>query len=184
MSAERAELQLRIAQLSDRLKILKAASKQRRSQALTRVSEQAKSLLRQDLDRQVEFRDPQAVTVSFGDNSVVVDGELNFAESSNVIVKNSAIVSLLLSASEDKAFFHPRLLLLDNIEDKGMEQDRSHNFQLLITNRSEMASLPHQIIFTTSMISPELNIDKYVVGPYYTHDVRSLDVGKDQSAVA
>ena len=177
LSAEKAELQSRVERLSDRLKSLEAASQLRRSQALTRVSEQAKNLLRRDLDRQVEFRNPQTVDVNFGDNSVLVDGELNFAESSNVIVKNSAISSLLFAACADGAFFHPRFLLLDNIEDKGMEQDRSHNFQRLITTGSITASLPHQIIFTTSMISPDLNIDEYVVGPYYTHATRSLDLG-------
>jgi hypothetical protein len=35
----------------------------------------------------VTTRQVDNVAVNFGDNSVLVDGELNFAESSNVIVK-------------------------------------------------------------------------------------------------
>lgn len=176
LSAEKAKLQQQISGLRDREKALEAASQRRRQAALTRVSEIAKAILKQDLERQVEFKRAQAVTVNFGDNSVVVDGELNFAESSNVIVKNTAILSLLLAATEDSEFHHPRFALFDNIEDKGMEQDRSHNFQEIIIRSSEAAKLEHQIIFTTSMVNPALEVTPHVVGPHYTHDHRTLKV--------
>ena len=105
-----------------------------------------------------------------------VDGELNFAESSNVIVKNTAIFSLLLAATQDLDFYHPRFALFDNIEDKGMEPERSHNFQEILRQRSEGATIEHQIIFTTSMLNPGLDNEKYVIGPHYTHERRALDL--------
>ena len=74
----------------------------------------------------------------------------------------------------DADFYHPRFLLMDNIEDKGMEQKRSHNFQDIIVNASKSAKYDHQIIFTTSMFNPELEDEEYVIGPYYTHDMRTL----------
>lgn len=175
LAKEKADLQAVIAQNKDRLKALEAATQRRRAQALTLVSETAKSLLRRDLDRQIEFRRAESVAINFGDNSVLVDGELNFAESSNVIVKNSAILALLLAACQDEQFYHPRFALFDNIEDKGMEQDRSYNFQTLIAEMSMSARFKHQIIFTTSMLNPALNDEKYVVGPNYTHDKRTLN---------
>jgi hypothetical protein len=73
-------------------------------------------------------------------------------------------------------FFHPRFALFDNIEDKGMEMARSHNFQEIIVRMSEAATLSHQIIVTTSMPNPSLNQEALVVGPHYTHDVRTLDL--------
>jgi hypothetical protein len=176
LSDEKAALQEQIDRLKDRQKALVAASQQRRNQALTRVSETAKDILKQDLDRQDEFRNADSVTVKFGDNTVLVDGELNFAESSNVIVKNAAILSLLLAATQDEKFYHPRFVLFDNIEDKGMEQSRSYNFQEIILRASEAAKLDHQIIFTTSMFNPALDEAKYVVGPHYRHDKRTLSV--------
>jgi hypothetical protein len=91
-----------------------------------------------------------------------------------VIVKNTAILSLLLSATEDPLFYHPRFALFDNIEDKGMEQERSYNFQEIIVRASEAAKIDHQIIFTTSMLNPALNDEKYVIGPHYTHARRTL----------
>lgn len=174
LSEEKAALQEQINRLKDRQKALETASEQRRRQALTRVSETAKGILKQDLDRQDEFRSAQSVAVNFGDNSVLVDGELNFAESSNVIVKNAAILSLLLAATQDEKFYHPRFVLFDNIEDKGMEQDRSYNFQEIILRASEAAKMDHQIIFTTSMLKPSLDKDEYVIGPHYTHENRTL----------
>lgn len=174
LSNEKAALQEQISLLKDRQKALEVASQQRRNQALTRVSETAKQILKQDLDRQDEFRNAKSVTVNFGENTILVDGELNFAESSNVIVKNAAILALLLAATQDKEFFHPRFVLLDNIEDKGMEQTRSYNFQEIILRASNAATLDHQIIFTTSMLNPALDHAEYAIGPHYTHENRTL----------
>jgi len=176
LSDEKAELQDQITKLSDRKRALESASKTRRTHSLTRISETAKSILKQDLERQPEFQRASSVALNFPDNSILVDGELNFAESSNVVVKNAAILALLLSACEDPGFFHPRFALFDNIEDKGMEMARSHNFQEIIVRMSEAATLSHQIIVTTSMPNPSLNQEALVVGPHYTHDVRTLDL--------
>lgn len=180
LSEEKAALQEQLNRVKDRLKGLETACQRRRTKALTRVSENAKEILKKDLDRQAEFKTAQNVSIQFGDNSILVDGELNFAESSNVVVKNSAILSLLLSACQDEEFYHPRFVLFDNIEDKGMEQDRSHNFQAVIAEMSASAAIAHQIIFTTSMLNPDLNKDEYVIGPHYTHVRRTLElVGRE-----
>jgi hypothetical protein len=176
LTQEKEGLQNQINRLKDRQAALETQSQRRRADALARVSEKAKAILRQDLERQPEFRAAQSVTVNFADNSVLVDGELNFAESSNVIVKNTAVLSLLLAALDDEKFYHPRFILLDNVEDKGMEQRRSHNFQEIIVRASEQAYIDHQIIFTTSMMNPELDEDDYVIGPHYTHENRTLNV--------
>ncbi len=174
LTEQKAKVQEQISLLKDRQKALETASAIRRKKALTLVSEKAKQYLKDDLDRQDEFKRAQSVEVNFRDNSILVDGELNFAESSNVVVKNSAILALLSAATMDSNFYHPRFLLMDNIEDKGMEQERSHNFQEIIVNASNAAKYEHQIIFTTSMFNPKLEDKKYVIGPHYTHEKRAL----------
>lgn len=174
VSERKAALQMQINLLKDRQKAIATASAKRRKQALTLVSETAKQLLKDDLDRQDEFKSANSFDVNFRDNSILVDGELNFAESSNVVVKNTALLSLFSSASVDLGFFHPRFLLIDNIEDKGLEQARSHNFQEIIVKASKASRIDHQIIFTTSMFNPNLEDDEYVIGPYYTHENRTL----------
>ena len=105
---------------------------------------------------------------------MLVGGKMNFAESSNVILKNTALFSLFLGACYDSEFWHPRFLLMDNIEDKGMEVERSHNFQRIIIEESQKVKIPHQIIFTTSMLDPRLEGGALTVGPKYTRQNKTL----------
>lgn len=174
LSKEKARLQQEISLLKDKQQAFEAASQKRRATALSLISLTARELIWKDLERQLEFRNAQNVAINFADNSVLVDGELNFAESSNVIVKNAAILALLLSAAKDEQFYHPRFALFDNIEDKGMQQDRSQNFQEVMVQASKAAPLDHQIILTTSMPNPKLDDPRLVIGPYYTHENRTL----------
>jgi hypothetical protein len=62
-----------------------------------------------------------------------------------------------------------------------MEQDRARHFQKLIVGISDKSETQHQIIFTTSMIDPSLNNDKYCVGPDYNEKRKSLDFSKIDS---
>ena len=73
-----------------------------------------------------------------------------------------------------QSFFHPRFLLIDNVEDKGMEEERSHLFQRIIVERVTELDGPYQVIFTTSMMNPELDLKEYTVGPAYTNVERTL----------
>jgi len=69
-------------------------------------------------------------------------------------------------------------LLLDNVEDKGMTPQRSQNFQRLLVEISAGLRVDHQIIFTTSMVAPELENPRFTVGDLYTADHKSLRIGK------
>jgi hypothetical protein len=67
-------------------------------------------------------------------------------------------------------------MLFDNIEDKGMVEERSWNFQRMLVSRSSQSEHLHQIIFTTSKIAPELEGTHFVVGRKYTKAAPSLAV--------
>ena len=166
----------RIESLKAREKVLRSQSEDRRPRALGVVSEFAASILRADLDRQEEFSGAGTVSVDFRSDSIAVDGLMNFAESSNVFLKNAAVLGLLLAAGSDGKFCHPRFLLIDNIEDKGMEESRSHLFQQILVEKVTELALPYQVIYTTSMMNPNLELDDYTIGPAYTSENRSLRV--------
>lgn len=176
LSDKKRKLKTEIDALKERSAELQKLAKTRRRIALNRISSIGASLLRADFKRQDEFEAADRVELNFLDDAISVDGRMNFAESSNVYLKNSAILSLLLAAGEDAEFFHPRFVLFDNIEDKGMEEARSHLFQRLIVERATELEVPFQVIFTTSMMNPELELDDYTVGPAYTKDNRTLDL--------
>jgi hypothetical protein len=174
LSRERADLNDQIDRLEAKLRSLSASSSTRIRKAMELVGVIGRRLLVEDLPREDAFEDPTSFTVNFGDDAMLVDGKMNFAESSNVVLKNSAILSLFLGACYDREFWHPKFLLMDNIEDKGMEQERSYNYQRIIVEESAKAKFPHQIIFTTSMMNPALEGKGLTVGPKYTRQKKTL----------
>jgi len=162
--------------LKGRNEALRSQAGKRRTVALSKISDLGAEILRSDF-RQPEFMDASSVSINFLNDSISVGELVNFAESSNVFLKNTAILALFLTAGRDPQFHHPRFVLFDNIEDKGMEPARSHLFQQIIVDRATELEFPYQVIFTTSMMNPELELDDYTIGLEYTSDNRSLDLG-------
>jgi hypothetical protein len=66
--------------------------------------------------------------------------------------------------------------MIDTIEDKGMEPERSHNFQNQILRKSDSSNVEHQVIFATAMISPDLDDEKFLIGRFYTRDEPTLKI--------
>lgn len=170
----RIALAAKIESLKAREEALRRESENRRPKALSLVSDVTASILRSDLDRQAEFSSASRVSVDFRSDSISVDGSMNFAESSNVFLKNAAVLGLLLAAGTDGEFYHPRFLLIDNVEDKGMEEGRSHRFQQILVQCISNLERPCQVIYTTSMMNPKLELDDYTIGPEYTSENRVL----------
>lgn len=175
--AEKKDTEIKLNKVNLELKSAKVFAEERQNTTLKSISKIGVRLLRSDIPRQPEFISASDLTVNFKNDSVSVGGLVNFAESSNVILKNSAIFALFLAACTDEKFFHPRFLLIDNIEDKGLEVKRSHLFQENIVKLATESALPFQVIFTTSMMNPDLELDDYTIGPAYTDKVKTLNYG-------
>jgi len=139
------------------------------------IETQIKSYLKNDLTRQDAFENPDSVEFSFEKNEITVDGQTYFSASSRVILKNSFYLGLFSAALKDSRFRHPRLLLMDTTEDKGMEVKRSHNFQNLMFDLSQAAEKVHQIIYATSMISDKIP-ESCFVGKFSTMADKTLNI--------
>ncbi|MDR9364264.1 MAG: AAA family ATPase [Balneolaceae bacterium] len=172
----KAEIAEKLSKFNDRKAELQIIQAKRSEDAFTSIAKNTIELLQADLPREEVFQNPETVNFDFGNDSINVNRRSNFAASSMVILKNSFHLSLLISSTTNEYFRYPRFILMDNIEDKGMELERSQNFQRLIVSVSESLDVDHQIIFTTSMIDDELNNSDYVVGPFYTHENRALNL--------
>lgn len=133
-------------------------------------------LLHSDLGRQAEFSTGKKVELDFEKNTFSLDGENNFSESSNVYLKNSVRFAIFFASLEKEFFRLPRFILCDNIEDKGMQPDRSQSFQKEIVKISSESDVRHQIIITTSMISPDLDNTELCVGDFYTETNKTLKI--------
>ena len=140
------------------------------------IKENGLYLLRNDQDRQAEFRDAKDFQVDFGQNiTYLTDMHIKLSASSAFYLKMTARFAFFLSSLQVDAMMYPRFILSDNMEDKGMEDSRTHNFQNILVKRLQQIGNPdYQVIFATSMIAPELERPEYVRGEYYTRDNKSL----------
>ena len=135
------------------------------------------SILKNDLSRQSEFRNarPSDVGVNFKANSMEFQGSFNYSASSNTYLKNAIRFAIFFSSLKNDFFRYPRFIMCDNIEDKGMEQERSQNFQQLLVNIcNKKKDNDYQMIISTSMIKPELNNTDLCVGDDYSEDNKAL----------
>jgi hypothetical protein len=176
LSFHKQELASRISSLKSAMEAIVIGQRRRKQIAYTTVSEHAKQLLRQDLQEHSDFGEIDHVSFSFAEDWMAVNDDKNRSRSASgmVVLKNSFLVALYLSSLHDPEFALPRFMLLDNIEDKGIVQERSWNFQRTIITECGKYDVPQQIIFTTSKIAPELAQSDLVVGRKYTREHRSL----------
>lgn len=179
LSDEKAALNSRISEMKDRIQGTEATQKKRRGIAYTAISENTKRLLAQDLSEHSDFGSIDAISFSFAEDWIAINGNKNRVGSASgmVVLKNSFLLGLFIAALNDDEFNLPRFMLMDNIEDKGMVQERSWNFQRLVVQASMASKKKHQIIFSTSKIAPELADSPFVVGGKYTsarHTLRIL----------
>lgn len=171
-------LNARISEARDRIETINASQDKRKRIAYTEISEATKKILAGDLQEHSDFGDVDSVTFSFAEDWIAINGNKNRIGSASgmVILKNSFLLGLFASSLNDEQFNLPRFMLMDNIEDKGMVQERSWNFQRLILRTSDNTKTPHQIIFSTSKIAPELENTAAVVGGKYTKQRHSLKI--------
>lgn len=148
----------------------------RRSAAYLSVANNLKAILKDDLSRQGEFEFADSVNIDFGANQLSIDGQREFSASSMVFLRHGFHLALLLSSLELPYFRYPRLLILDGVEDGGMEVERSYNFQKIIARRSRQSKVVHQIIMTTMSVCPELDTSEYIVGRKFTHEEKSINI--------
>jgi AAA domain len=176
LSEQKEKLSQRITNLKSMIEAIISAQQWRKQAAYTAVSENVKLILKQDLEDHSDFGEIDHISFSFAEDWMAINDDKNRSRSASgmVVLKNSFLFGLYLSALADPKFSLPRFLLLDNIEDKGMVEERSWNFQRIIVAECAKRRVPQQVIFTTSKIAPELNKSEYVVGRKYTKESRSL----------
>jgi len=169
-----ADLSAQIDMLKSSIQVKEQRQEVRERQAMNAIQVNALRLLRADLDRQQEFKTGLSVEIDFPSDHYSLDGVINFSASSTTYLKNAVRYAIFFASLREAFFRYPRLIICDNMEDKGMEQVRTQNFQKVIVAFSEASETDHQIIFSTSMVNPELDNEKYCVGDSYTHEHKTI----------
>lgn len=181
LEAELVKLEKRESELSRYIMAVESKIKNRRQIVERKISENGIYLLKHDEDRQDEFKNVSNFVVDYKQNLTTISGQrIKLSASSEFYKKLSARFALFLSSLQIDSMLYPRLMFSDNMEDKGMEENRSKNFQNVVVNRlQELSSsrkphIPYQLIFATSNIADELNTPEYTIGEFYTKDNKSL----------
>lgn len=176
LQKRRDALQTEAANLSDKITALEARQESRKLEVAETIATAMMRLLKKDLPLQKEFIEPRSVNFDFVGNAVYVNGAKNFSESSAVVLRHIFHLSLLTASMEKKYMRVPRFLMLDGIDDGGMEKSRSHRLQEIIVQECATYLADFQVIFATSEINPDLEGTELVVGRAFSPDARSLDV--------
>lgn len=146
-------LQSHLNNINDQIMLLEDHSKSERFRLLNKINNSLKYLLSLDTGLQTEFMDPDnEVFVIFEDNEITVNGTSHFSQSSSILLKHLFHLAFLLVANEEPSMRLPKFLILDGINDGGLEQTRAGNLQAIIVQVANMLSQPFQIICATSEI--------------------------------
>ncbi|HFN5082617.1 TPA: AAA family ATPase [Pseudomonas aeruginosa] len=182
LTTRKTDANARITSLKERLEALAEATKNRYQDVYTDIEEIAMEFIKADGGYENVFENPEDVSFDFARDKMAVNGRSKFSASSMVIMKNSIRVAIFIHSVKDSMARYPRFLMLDNIEDKGMMEPRSQNFQRVLVEKCDELENDYQIICTTSMIDPKLNTSDYVVGPFYKKGEHTLRFSKGDSA--
>ncbi|WP_449431996.1 AAA family ATPase [Pseudomonas putida] len=176
LQEQRDNLAREIAELDRSIEFLEASQISRKAEVARVIEKHMIRLLKEDLPLQPEFMHAHTVRYDFEENSVYVNDSRNFSESSTVVLRHIFHLALLTSSVELEYMRVPRFLMLDGIDDGGMEQNRSHNLQRVIVQECAKYNWDFQLIFATSEIYPQLEGSNMVVSRSFSPDARSLDI--------
>ncbi|MGD0488629.1 MAG: AAA family ATPase [Syntrophorhabdales bacterium] len=168
--------QAKIASLELSIRSKRGVQSHRLIEAHDTIANIARVLLKSDLPREENFLAPNEISVDFNKNTFAVNGRNEFSASSIVYLKNCIHYAIFFASLELDYFRYPKFLLCDNMEDKGMEEKRSQSFQELVVKTASEYKGDFQIIFTTSMISPNLENTDFCVGEHYTLQKKALSL--------
>jgi len=165
----------RISSIKSKLSNIATLQENRYLSVYSSIESKAKALLQLDGGYETAFKGPDEVVFDFAKDKMYVNGRSKFSASSMVVMKNSIRFSMFAHAADDKFARFPNLILMDNIEDKGMGEERSQNFQRQLVEVCGTIKDDYQLIYTTSMIAEELEGTTMCVGPFYSKGSHTLD---------
>jgi hypothetical protein len=174
LRSERDGAQFEVNKLNDKIELIEKQRLKREPEIMTLISERLCELLQKDNGAEKEFKNAEYAEFDFAANRVSVNGKTAFSESGTVLLNNAFHVAVLMSSLEKKYVRLPRFMVLDGIENGGMEDGRSKNFQKVITEALSSYEVDFQLIFATKAINESLKSKDYIVGEEYSESNKSL----------
>lgn len=163
----KADLNAEISRLKDAIEAANALREENRSAIYTSINDLTMQLIKNDPS--MELADINRISFDFGKDDVVAVGKDSPAASTGTYLKNSFFFALFLVSLTNKFVRYPRFIIMDNIEDSGLETNRVQQFHRDIIEHSKATNTVHQIIFTarSEVITEELDNSALCVGKHY-----------------
>lgn len=155
---------------------LQEASYQHRVITMKKLNSNLSELLKKDLPRENEFINPIDINISFSDNQIYINNKNLFSESSMVVLRQMFHLALLQTADQIESLRFPRFLILDGIDDGGIEPERNMNLQKVIKETIESFANCSQIILATSTTHLSELLKPFIYNRIFTADSKSLEL--------
>jgi len=173
---KKSQIHSKISQIEDEIKLKERNRKKRLQSLQKKISQLTIKILQDDVPSEETFAKATEFEFDFGKNRLFVDGRSKFSASSVCYLKTAFLFAIYLISLEDSNVLFPRFSLMDNIEDKGSTPERVQNMHKILIEHLNNTDQDHQLIFTTSVLSEELNNSDYCVGPEYNFNLKTLDL--------
>ncbi|QDC06014.1 hypothetical protein FH041_14250 [Pseudomonas sp. SWI7] len=176
LTAQKNTAQAEVTRLRDLISLKKSQYYLREPEVKGLIATHLINILRQDVGAEKEFKNAETVEFDFASNTVSINGKVAFSESGTVYLNNAFHLALFITSLEKEYVRIPRFMVLDGIENGGMEDVRSRNFQKVMGDYLSKYTVDYQLIYATKSISPFLDSSAYVVGRTFTEDDKSLNL--------
>lgn len=164
ISEKKAELNDQISRLKDQIHATEGLREGRKSEIYTDINDLTIDLIKNDPIQ--ELKNVERISFDFAKDELFAVGKDSPAASTGSYLKNSFFFSLFLLSLKHPNVRYPRFIVMDNLEDKGLQDDRVQQFHQDIIRRSEETQIKHQIIFTarSEVITEELEQSGMCIG--------------------
>lgn len=174
ITLERSRIQGLISNCEDTIDSRESIIQTRKDKVSHSIKKYMKLLLKEDIAEKDDFSNITDIQFDLSMNDISINSKKVFSESSMFLINNMLHFAIFLSSFEHEFMRVPKLLILDGIENGGMSEERSKNFQNIIKNHTEKLKFQYQIFITTRSISEELNSPAYMLGDKLTETNKSL----------
>lgn len=165
-----------ISTLSSEIKDLEEANYQQKVKTIKVLNNNLAELLKKDIPREKEFINPTHINISFNDNQIFINNKNKFSESSMVILRQMFHLALLQTADQIETIRFPRFVILDGIDDGGIEPERNINLQKVIKETMDSLKNQSQIILATSVTHLNEELKPFIYNRIFTSDSKSLEI--------
>lgn len=163
---KKAEMAEKITQLQEKIKNSETSREIKKQKVYSTIETLTLKLIKEDKSDELQNT---SLWFDFGTNKLLSETKKSLAASTGTYLKNAFFFSMFLASLEIESIRYPRFIILDNIDDSGLDKPRAQKFHNTIIEYSKNTNISHQIIFTTrsEIASDEIKKSSLLIGKEY-----------------